>query len=163
MKQLKDISTIQKGRIAENRIAELITLYGDTSLSCYKPISDDDGIDLIVKQKGSLKTMYIQIKSRFDIKAGAPFTASAPKSSVLDKNSMALVFCYFNKEAGDISEDIWFIPAPIFIKKANDLKIKIPSWGFVAGLKRKETNKWDEYFIKKQDLANKIIEQMKRN
>lgn len=61
----KDVSTKQKGDIAEARIAELITLYGDTTLSCYKPISDDEGIDLIVKEKNSLKTMYIQIKSRF--------------------------------------------------------------------------------------------------
>ena len=61
----KDFSTKQKGDIAEARIAELVTRYGDTTLSCYKPISDDEGIDLIVKEKGSLKTMYVQIKSRF--------------------------------------------------------------------------------------------------
>ena len=30
----KDVSTKQKGDIAEARIAELITLYGDTTLSC---------------------------------------------------------------------------------------------------------------------------------
>ena len=48
----KDISSVQKGDIAEARIAELVTLYGDTSLSCYEPISDDEGIDLIVKRKG---------------------------------------------------------------------------------------------------------------
>lgn len=47
----KDISTKQKGDIAEARIAELITLYGDATLSCYKPLSDDEGIDLIVKEK----------------------------------------------------------------------------------------------------------------
>ncbi len=55
----KGVSTKQKGDIAEARIAELIMLYGDTTLSCYKPISDDEGIDLIVKEKKSLKTMYI--------------------------------------------------------------------------------------------------------
>jgi hypothetical protein len=39
-----------KKAIAEARIAELIMLYGDTTLSCYKPIFDE-GIDLIVKKK----------------------------------------------------------------------------------------------------------------
>ena len=72
----KDVSTKQKGDIAEARIAELITLYGDTTLSCYKPISDDEGIDLIVKEKGSLKTMYIQIKSRFGDNPDEIFTAT---------------------------------------------------------------------------------------
>ena len=55
----KDISSKQKSDIAEARIAELITLYDDTTLSCYKLLSDDEGIDLIVKEKGSLKTMHI--------------------------------------------------------------------------------------------------------
>ena len=41
-----NVSSRQKGDIAEARIAELITLYGDTSLSCYKPISDDEGMIL---------------------------------------------------------------------------------------------------------------------
>ena len=59
------VSSKQKGDIAEARVAELITLYGDTEVSCFKPISDDEGIDLIVKPKGHLKALYIQVKSRF--------------------------------------------------------------------------------------------------
>ncbi len=62
---LATISTMMKGNIAEARVAELITLYGERALSGYRPIADDEGIDLIVKEKGSLKTMYLQIKSRF--------------------------------------------------------------------------------------------------
>jgi len=34
--------------------------------------------------------------------------------------------------------------------------------GFVAGRKKKESNKWDQYLIDKRDLANRIITQMKR-
>lgn len=51
--------------------------------------------------------------------------------------------------------------APDFIKMANKLdngKIL----GFVAGRKKKETNKWDQYLIDKRELANTIIGQMKR-
>ncbi|MEK6647515.1 MAG: HTH domain-containing protein [Candidatus Firestonebacteria bacterium] len=92
----KDISSMQKGDIAEARIAELVTLYGDTSLSCYKPISDDEGIDLIVKEKGSLKTMYIQIKSRYGDNPDEIFIATAKASSLIDNYSMATVFCYFD-------------------------------------------------------------------
>ena len=32
--------------------------------------------------------------------------------------------------------------------------------GFVAGRKRKESNKWDKYLIDKRDLADQIIYQM---
>jgi hypothetical protein len=157
----KDVSTKQKGDIAEARIAELITLYGDKTLSCYKPISDDEGIDLIVKEKGSLKTMYLQIKSRFGDNPDAIFTATTKSSGIIDNYSMAVVFCFFDTEEGDLWDYLWFVPAPDFINKANRLDSG-RLLGFVAGRKKKESNKWDQYLIDKRDLANKIIEQMKR-
>jgi len=157
----KDVSSRQKGDIAEARIAELVTLYGDTTLSCYKPISDDEGIDLIVKEKGSLKTMYIQIKSRFGDNPDEIFTATTKASGVVDNYSMAIVFCYFDTEEGDLWDYLWFIAAPDFIKHANKLKSG-EMLGFVAGRQKKESNKWDSYLIDKRDLANQIIGQMKR-
>jgi len=157
----KDVSSKQKGDIAEARIAELITLYGDTSLSCYKPISDDEGIDLIVKEKGSLKTMYIQIKSRFGNNPDEIFTATVKASSVVDRYSMAMVFCYFDTEEGDLWNYLWFVAAPDFVKMANKLQGG-KMFGFVAGRKKKESNKWDQYLIDKRDLANAIIGQMSR-
>ena len=157
----KDVSTKQKGDIAEARIAELIMLYGDTTLSCYKPISDDEGIDLIVKEKGSLKTMYIQIKSRFGSDPNNIFTANVKTSFMRDNYSMAVIFCFFDVDKGDLWDYVWFIPAPDFIKLANKLDGG-KSLGFVAGRNKKESNKWDDYLIDKRSLANQIIEQMKR-
>ena len=156
-----DLSTRQKGDISEARVAELITLYGDVSLACYKPISDDEGIDLIVKEKGSLKTIYIQVKSRYGANPAEIFTATTDAPSLVDNYSMALVFCYFDTEEGDLWDYLWFIPAPDFIKKANRLQSG-KLFGFVAGRKRKDSNKWDAYLIDRRDLANSIIGQMKR-
>lgn len=157
----KGISTPQKGDIAEARIAELITLYGDTVLVCYKPVSDVEGIDLIVKEKGSLKTMYIQIKSRFGDNPGEIYTATARAASIIDNYSMAAVFCYFDTEEGDLWDYLWFVPAPDFIQMANKLD-RGKLFGFVAGRKKRESNKWDQYLIDKRDLANAIINQLKR-
>lgn len=157
----KNVSSKQKGDIAEARIAELISLYGDTSLSCYKPISDDEGIDLIVKKKESLNTMYIQIKSRFGNNPSDIFTATVKAASVADRYSMALVFCFFDTEQGDLWDYVWFVPAPDFLKMSNKLQGG-KMLGFVAGRKKNEANKWDEYLIDKRDLANEILNQMKR-
>ena len=158
----KDISSQQKGSIAEARIAELIILYGETLLSCYKPISYDEGIDLIVKEKRkrSFKTVYVQIKSRFGNGDTGIYTATVKEKTLIDNYSMAMVFCYFDSEKGDIGQHLWFVPAPDFIKRAN--KLKDGSLGFVAGFKKKESNKWDDYLIDKRDLSNKIVEQMRR-
>lgn len=155
-----NISTKQKGDIAEARIAELITLYGKSSLSCYKPISDDDGIDIIVKQKGSLKTMYIQVKSRFGERFKSPYVGRVKKRTALDNYSMAIVFCFFDTDEGDLWDHLWFIPMPVFIKQATvvDNKKYGPQYNFVAG----KGGKWEDSLIDKQDLANKILEQMER-
>lgn len=157
----KAVSTKQKGDIAEARIAELITLYGDTCLSCYKPISDDEGLDLIVKEKGSLKTLYIQIKSRFGNNPDEIFTATTKTKSIVDNYSMAMIFCYFDVEDGDLWDYLWFVPAPDFIKMSNQLAGG-KSLGFVAGRKKKDSNKWDRFLIDKRSLANAILNQMKR-
>jgi len=154
-----NISSKQKGDIVEARIAELIALYGDTTLSCYKPISDDEGIDIIVKEKGSLKTMYLQVKSRFGDDPSKIFVAKVKASSVVDNYAMGMIFCYFNSEQGDLWDYLWFVPAPDFIKLATKHG---DYYSFVAGRERRESNKWDDYLLDKPGLANRIITQMKR-
>ncbi len=154
---LSKVSTKQKGDIAEARIAELITLYGDTEVSCFKPISDDEGIDLIVKPKGSLKALYVQIKSRFGSNPSEIYTATVKASGVVDNYSMAFIFCYFDIVDGDVWDYVWFVPAPDFLRKANLLQGG-RSLGFVAGRKQSESNKWDDYLIDKTDLSSEIIQ-----
>jgi hypothetical protein len=156
------VSSKQKGDIAEARIAELITLYGDNEISSFKPISDDEGIDLIVKPKGKLKSLYIQIKSRFGDNPSEVFTATVKAKGIVDNYSMMFVFCYFDTSDGDIWDYIWVIPAPDFLRKANKLEGG-QSYGFVAGRKVSETNKWDEYLIQKTDLSTTIISQLEKS
>ena len=105
--------------------------------------------------------MYIQIKSRFGDNPDLAFTATTKASGVADNYSMATIFCFFDTEEGDLWDYLWFVPAPDFIKKANQL-MNGKMLGFVAGRQRNETNKWDQYLIDKRDLANAIISQMKR-
>lgn len=152
-------SSRQKGDIVEARISELVTLYGDTALSCYKPVSDDEGIDLSVKEKGSLKTIYLQVKSRFGDDPSKIFVANVKASTVVDNYAMGFVFCHFDSEQGNLGDRLWFVPAPDFISIATSQGKNL---SFVAGRKKRKTNKWDSYLIDKTSLANRIISQMKR-
>jgi hypothetical protein len=153
------LMSVQKGNIVEARVSELVLLYG-TNLSCYRPVSDDEGIDLIVKEKGSLKSIYIQIKSNFSDDFSRPFVATVKQRSAVDNYSMAFVFCLFDTAKGDVHDYVWFVPAPDFIRMAH--KDKNDLLGFVSGKQKKESNKWDAYMIDKRDLATKVIEQLKR-
>jgi len=158
---ISNVSSKQKGDIAEARIAELITLYGDNEVSCFKPLSDDEGIDLIVKPKGKLKSLFIQVKSRFGSDPAEIYTATVKASGAVENYSMAYVFCYFDTNDGDVWDYLWFVPAPDFIKKSNKLQDG-KMLGFVAGRKQSESNKWDEYLIDKTDLSTVIIEQLNK-
>lgn len=157
------ISTMMKGKIAEDWIASLVTLYGDQALSCYRPISDDEGIDLIVKQKGPIldKTLYLQIKSRYNLtEKGKAFVSTVKASTVVDSYRMAIIFCYFDFVIGEFQDNLWFIPAIDFLDKAN--KLKENRLGFVASPTTGEGKKWDNYLIEKKDLANAILRQLQR-
>ena len=150
---------VQKGNIVEARVSELILLYG-TNLSCYRPISDDEGIDLIVKEKASLKSIYIQIKSNFSDDFSRPFVATVKQRSTVDNYSMAFIFCLFDTSKGDVHDYVWFVPAPDFIRLAP--KDKNDLLGFVSGKQKKDSNKWDAYMIDKRDLSSRVVEQLKR-
>ncbi|MEX0748774.1 MAG: HTH domain-containing protein [Candidatus Saccharimonadales bacterium] len=158
---ISNVSSKQKGDIAEARVAELITLYGDNEVSCFKPISDDEGIDLIVKPKGQLKSLYIQIKSRFGSNPSEIFTATVKASGVVENYSMVYLFCYFDTSTGDMWDYVWLVPAPDFKRLANNLQGG-SLYGFVAGRKKSDSNKWDQYLIHKTDLSESIINQLSR-
>ncbi len=153
------LMSVQKGNIVEARVSELVLLYG-TNLSCYRPLSDDEGIDLIVKEKGSLKSIYIQIKSNFSEDFSRPFVATVKQRSAVDNYSMAFVFCLFDTSKGDVHDYVWFVPAPDFIRMAH--KDKNDLLGFVSGKQKKDSNKWDAFMIDKRDLAGRVMEQLKR-
>ena len=158
--KISKCSTRQKGDIVEARIAELITLYGNKNLACYKPLSDDEGIDLIVKQKNSSKTFFLQVKSRFGYNPRSGVYVSTVKKSSVHKDNFAVVFAFFDITKGDIWDYLWLVPGKEFVKNARRLK-KDDRLLFVSGTDpKKVTNKWNKYLIDKRELAKEVIKQM---
>jgi hypothetical protein len=144
-------------------VAELITLYGP-GLSCYKPLTDDEGVDVVVKPRDNFNTFHLQVKTRFGTVADTSLIAHVKQRSVKSNNAMGLAFAFFDTEDGDIWDFLWFVPAKEFIKLAPISKNKKlgPIYRFVAGKSKKESNKWDKFLINKRDLGNKILEQIKK-
>jgi hypothetical protein len=155
-----NLSTKQKGDITEARVAELITLYGEEGLSCYKPISDDEGIDLIVKRRGELEVVYIQVKSTYGNQRSKGFVSTVKEKTIKNKSRMLIVFVYFDITDGDLYEQVFCIPAPEFLKLTANKNKKTNDRVFTVGLRNPDQSKYAEFMIEKRELANKIVEIM---
>lgn len=158
----KSLTPKQKGDISEARVAELITLYGSEGLSCYKPVSDDEGIDIIAKRRGKLDVLYIQVKSTYGYKDKRGFVSTVKEKTIKNKSRMILVFVYFDLSEGDLYDHVFCIPAPEFLKLTQNSKKKTEDRVFTVGLKNPDKSKYAEYMIEKRELANKLIEIMDR-
>lgn len=154
------LNTKQKGDIAEARVAELITLYGDEGLTCYRPISDDEGIDIIVKRRNRLDVVYIQVKSSYGYADHRGFVSTVKDKTIINKERMMLVFVYFDLSSGDIFDQIFCIPAPDFLRLTANEDKKPGERVFTVGLKHPDQSKYAEFMIEKRELANRIVEIM---
>jgi hypothetical protein len=155
-----NLTTKQKGDITEARVAELITLYGEEGLSCYKPISDDEGIDLIVKRRGKLEVVYIQVKSTYGDSRGRGFVSTVKEKTLKDKARMLIVFVMFDLSVGDLYDQVFCIPAPEFLKLTINDDKKPGMRVFTVGLNHPEKSKYAEFMIEKRELANRVVEIM---
>lgn len=153
------LNTKQKGDIAEARVAELLTLYGDEGLTCYRPISDDEGIDIIAKRRDKLEVVYIQVKSSYGYKDRG-FVSTVKEKNIVNKERMILVFVYFDLSDGDLFDQIFCIPAPDFLRLTANEDKKPGERVFTVGLRNPDKSKYSEYMIEKRELANRIIELM---
>jgi hypothetical protein len=163
IKDPNDISSKQKGSIAEARIAEIISLYGKKTWCCYKPITDEEGIDLIVKERKKSKaaTAYLQVKSNFRKDPGV-YTATVKIKSISNAPAAsAIIFCFFDMNKADMWEHLWFVPVSDFIKKAP--RLKSGYYSFVSGFKKRDANTWSQYMTDKYSLSDKIEELFARN
>ena len=152
---LSGLTSIEKGDIVEDRIKELLVLYGQGLLNVYKPVVDKEGIDLIVTKSGTFKTIFIQVKSRFN--------AVENNKLVLTIKGQAPHYSYyvlgaaFNPATLELEDKILLIPSHDLEEKGTHLsngKIRV-----TASLKENSKDLWQPYFILKKDLVNHLIEQ----
>ena len=57
-------SAVQKGKVTESLVASTLILASDGRLSPFAPLSDDCGVDLIILDKVTRRTLCLQVKSR---------------------------------------------------------------------------------------------------
>lgn len=151
---ISGLTSVEKGDIIEDRIKELLVLYGQGLLNVYKPVVDKEGIDLIVTKGGSFKTIFIQVKSRFNAVENSKLVLTIKGQQ--PHYSYYIVGAAFNPATLELEDKILLIPSQDLNDKGTHLssgKIRV-----TASLKESSNDIWQPYFIRKQDLVNKLLE-----
>ena len=156
---LSGLSSTSKGDIVEDRIKELILLYGQGLLSVYKPVSDTEGIDLIIVKSGVFQPIFLQVKSRFNLQKNRAIIADISLKTFNPHHSYFVVIAYFNPSTLEINEYILLVPTEEVRENAMIVNTKYGQrYRVTTQLNPESKSKWAKYIIKKSELANKLLE-----
>jgi hypothetical protein len=107
-----ELNATEKGKLVENRIADLLLLHGHGRLSAYVPVSDTDGVDLVVLHKGRFKQVYLQVKSSFVRRGqGRRYAWDVPASRHRTHPSHLVLCVHFSPGRLQIDEHALLIPS----------------------------------------------------
>jgi len=159
---VSELPSQTKGNIVEQRIAELILLYGQGLLNVYKPISDIEGIDLIVVKRGVFLPIFIQVKGRYNLRS-RNIQIGIKYNNFNVHHSFFIIAAYFDPKEIDISDYLIFIPSEDFKNKANIVNKGKDKAIYVLNskLSREYNGKFSKFVIKKENLVNKIFDKFK--
>ncbi len=91
-----DLSTVQKGKVTEALVASTLILASGGRLSPFAPISDDCGIDLIILDKKTHRSLPLQVKSRIANPARPTVQFNVRKTSFGDLGNRYLLGVLFD-------------------------------------------------------------------
>lgn len=156
---LSGLSSMAKGDIVEDRIKELILLHGQGLMSVYKPVSDTEGIDLIVVKNGMFHPIFLQVKSRFTLTSNGSFIMDIRMKTFNPHHAYYVVGAYFNPEKLEIDDHILFIPTKDLEKSATVVNARNEKrYRVTTKLSPDSHSRWRSYIIKKTELAERLIE-----
>jgi len=154
---ISGLSSQAKGNIVEDRVKELIVLQGQGLLSVYKPVTDTQGIDLIVTKAGQFHPIFLQVKSRFNVEKQGTFIMRINKRTFTPHNSYFVIGAYFNPKTLEIDKNILFIPSHE-VAKASMVKTKLGDrYNITTILNDNAQSRWAKFLIKKSELANRVM------
>lgn len=154
---LSGLSSQAKGNIVEDRVKELLLLHGQGLLSVYRPVTDTEGIDLIIVKNGQFHPIFLQSKGRFGLYGGRSLILRIKVKTFTPHENFYVIGSFFDPKTLEIHDNLVLIPSEE-IAKASTVKTKNGEWyNVVASVKDNSGDKWAKYLVKKTDLADKLL------
>jgi len=154
---LSGLSSQAKGNIVEDRIKDLLLLYGQGLLSVFKPVTDTEGIDLIVTKAGEFHPLFLQVKGRYTLHQGRSIIITVNAKTFTPHQAYYIVAAFFDPSKLEIADDILLIPSDVFGREAVKVK-RLDRYQIVSPLGRDSRSKWTKYLVPKNEFAGKLIE-----
>lgn len=154
---LSGLSSIAKGNIVEDRIKELVLLYGQGLLNVYKPVIDDRGIDLIVMRDGVFMPIFLQVKSRFNASKKESLLIEVGDNTFTAHHSYYILGASFNPATLELDDKLLLIPSADFELKATPIK-DYNKKRVTVSLKKDAKGLWSEYLISKTTLVEALMD-----
>lgn len=155
---LSGLSSQAKGDIVEERIKELVVLHGQGLLSVYRPVTDTQGVDLIVTKAGQYQPIFLQVKGRFNVEKAGFFLMDINSQTFTPHESYLVVGAYFNPETLEIDEHLLLVPSSEVAEAPQVTSKGKVRYRVQTALSFESESRWAKYLIKKTELANNLIE-----
>lgn len=153
------LSSQAKGNIAEDRVKEIILLNSQGLLNVYRPVIDTRGIDIIVLKEGIFLPIYIQVKSRFQVRKKDQLILTIAKNTFKEHHANYLVGISYEPDSAEIGEHILFMPSEKVIEMATTVQNNGKEYYRInVTYSKAKSGKYKEYFMSKQDLVGSLLE-----
>lgn len=154
------ITNKQKGTIIENLVVELITFGSNGAITCYTPNADDDGLDLILNQKGHVNPLFIQVKSRFSLEKNKRFAHNVGVNTYKCHDLLYYIFLLYDQENRDII-CTWIVPSRDLFEniKVSQISGRQNHLRFSAN-PFSDRDKWSSYRIHPNDIGKYLLEKL---
>lgn len=143
------------GTIGEYRIIDMIVSKTDGLLSCFTSFIDSCGIDIVMVNKETFKTILLQVKCRITLDRYNQFNQVIYKSTFSSDDRFYYLFVYMPNSGQNI---YWFIPSNMVEANLNvhvGKKIRA-QYNFSTSITAKKS-KWSEFQYSEDNLIKKLL------
>jgi len=106
------LSAIQKGRVGEWLLKAAATFTSEGELQFFDVATDDAGIDLSVRTKSSMRTLYLQVKTPLSVDSEGRLSFSFPVRGS-PPSDPSLVYAIVHPVAPSQIAACWLIPSAV--------------------------------------------------
>jgi len=150
------LTETQKGTLTKNVVCVELTAASGGQLACFRPLTDDVDVDVLVYHRHTKKTLFIMTKGRYaTLKKSTKTVHFQIRRDAIEPHENLYLLCVFFEQAVAAPKPrvYWLVPSLEFVEKAG----KGRDYVMRPSISPNSRTKWDEYrYFSPYDLVMKI-------